>query len=119
MTSQLNDYIDSALATIDRLTRLVGNTSEVQFLADDLFIDAACTNLSRVSRIYKAIASDFPTIPIKFAHISWSAVEDIEEQLFTNCGRVDGKWVWQAATVQLPQQKPLLIQLSNSLQQHH
>lgn len=111
MSESLNFYIGSALEAINRIERSVKHASEKEFLADDLHVDAASTNLMRVNVAYKMISEHYPNFPLSHPELDWAGVVEISTKLIDDCMDIDSGWLWTMAAVIMPVQKQKLIKV--------
>jgi len=99
------DYISDMMDAGNRASRHLGMLGLVDFLTDELRVDAVVRALTVMGEACKRVS---PTLRDRFPEVPWKLIAGMRDVLIHDYDGIDLSRVWDTVTVQLP---PVLLLL--------
>jgi uncharacterized protein with HEPN domain len=112
------DYLEHIQQAIERVHRYVENTSEIDFLQNELIQDAAIRNIEVIGEAANNILKNAPDFASQHSDVPFAVMYAMRNRVSHGYHKVDFEIVWKTIHSDLPlihrQVTALLKQLDNS-----
>ena len=98
MSEDASVHIADILESIDKIRRYVGELSYVEFIEDDMLLDAVVRNLLIIGEAVRNLPDG---VKRAYPDIEWGKIVGLRNILFHAYSRVDTEIVWSIITTKL------------------